>query len=114
MDTRSKIITNDGARALGDVQIVSGYFDPITHEHAARLQALKDARPMLVLIATPENAILPSAARANLVAALRCVDYVTEIDGDSPIRPDVALESEDAVRLRALIERVARRQQAAQ
>lgn len=45
---------------------------------------------MLVLIATPENSILPAQARAELVAALRVVDYVSharlEIAGAIDVR----------------------------
>lgn len=116
MDTRSKILSNDDARKLTGATIVSGYFDPVTHLHAGRLAGLKADRPLLVLIATPANAILPAEARANLVAALRCVDAVTIITGAYPdgLVPQVQLETEDAARLEQLIRHVQARQQAAQ
>lgn len=89
--------------------VVSGYFDPLTREHAERLAGLKQSgQPLVVVIATPENAILPNAARAQLVAGLACVDFVTE-----GIAAETQLETEDTARLHQLIQHVARRQQAA-
>jgi bifunctional ADP-heptose synthase (sugar kinase/adenylyltransferase) len=115
VDTRTKIITNDAARRIDGVVIVSGYFDPILHVHAARLAQLKKAgHPLLVLIATPANPILSGAARAALVAGLACVDHVTEIGGSYPdgLKPHIQLETEDAARLEHLIQHVALRQAA--
>ena len=117
MDTRTKIVSNDAARQIDGAVIVSGYFDPIVHLHADRLARLrKVGQPLLVLIATPANPILPSAARAALVAGLACVDYVTEIGSTYPdgLKPHVQLETEDSARLEQLIQHVATRQQAAQ
>lgn len=116
MDTRTKIISPDDARKCADAYIVSGYFDPITHAHAERLAALKKpGRPLLVLVATPANPILPAAARAALVAGLACVDSVTEIGSTYPdgLHPHTQLEAEDSDRLEQLIEHVQARQQAA-
>jgi bifunctional ADP-heptose synthase (sugar kinase/adenylyltransferase) len=116
VDTRTKIISNEAARKIADPVIVSGYFDPMIVAHAQRLKSLrKDARPLLVLISTPANPILPAAARACLVAGLGCVDYVTEIGGSYPdgLMPQIQLETEDASRLEQLIEHVQTRQQAA-
>ncbi len=115
MDTRTKIISNDEARRIADAVIVSGYFDPIIHTHAERLKSLKQAgRPLLVLISTPANAILPSRARAELLAGLACVDYVTEIGSTYPegLAPHTQLETEDAARLEQLIQHVQARQAA--
>lgn len=117
MDTRTKIMSNDEARKIADAVIVSGYFDPIIHTHAERLASLKKAgQPLLVLVATPANAILPGPARAALVAGLACVDHVTEIGGAYPegLMPHAQLETEDAARLEQLIQLVQARQQAAQ
>lgn len=116
MDTRTKILSNQDARRLAGAHIVSGYFDPITRAHAERLGALQlPGRPLLVLVATPPNAILPAEARAILVAGLRCVDYVTVIDSAYPegLTPHTSLEAEDAARLEQLIQHVNARQQAA-
>ncbi|MEI9812054.1 MAG: hypothetical protein WDO18_04995 [Acidobacteriota bacterium] len=116
MDTRTKIVSNADARAAATASlIVSGYFDPMTKEHAERLQALKQqGRALMVLIATPANPILPARARAELIAGLACVDQVTEIGGAYPdgLTPHVQLETEDAERLAQLIEHVRARQQA--
>ncbi len=88
---------------------VSGYFDPLTLAHAQRLAGLKvSGRPLVVVIATPDNAILPNAARAQLVAGLACVDFVTE-----GIAAETRLEAEDSQRLEQLIQHVGLRQQAA-
>ncbi len=117
MDTRTKIIPNDAARKIDGAVIVSGYFDPMIHTHAERLVGLKKTgQPLIILIATPANPILPSAARAALVAGLGCVDYVTEIGSTYPdgLKPHVQLETEDSARLEQLIQHVAIRQQAAQ
>ena len=92
--------------------MVSGYFDPVLASHAERLAGLKrDGAPLLVLIATPEDPILPARARAELVAGLAVVDHVAEIV-EGPM-PHVRLETEDRTRLGELIERVAARQKAA-
>jgi hypothetical protein len=110
MDTRTKII--DAAQAAGiaaaGATVVSGYFDPMVASHAERLASLKTAEKLLVLIATPDNAILPAAARAELVAGLRAVDYVAEAADGLP--PHIHLEEEDAGRFSALLQHVHARQ----
>ena len=59
-----------------DCLTVAGTFDPLTVQHARRLHGLKDHRPLAVAIHDSPHPILPAAARAELVAALACVDYV--------------------------------------
>jgi hypothetical protein len=114
VDTREKII--DAAQAAriaaSGATVVSGFFDPLVASHAERLSALKPAdAKLLVLIATPDNAILPAAARAELVASLRSVDYVSELtDG---LTPHIHLEQEDAERFAALLKHVHARQKCA-
>jgi len=89
--------------------VVSGYFDPLVASHAERLASLKTGAKLLVLIATPDNAILPAAARAELVAGLRAVDYVAELtDG---LAPQIHLEPEDAEGFSELLKHVHARQQ---
>jgi hypothetical protein len=81
VDTRRKIVGAAEAAgiAAGGATVVSGYFDPPIAWHARWLAGFKKpARPLLVLIATPENPILPAGARAELVASLRAVDHVAE------------------------------------
>lgn len=117
MDTRTKIVSNEDARAIHDATIVSGYFDPMTGAHADRLRGLKKpGRPLIVLIATSANPILPAEARAQLIAGLACVDRVTIIGATYPdgLTPNTQLETEDAARLEQLIRHVQARQQAAQ
>jgi hypothetical protein len=114
MDTRNKIIdAGQAARIAADgATTVSGYFDPLIAAHAERLASLKTVdSKLLVLIATPPNAILPAAARAELVAGLRAVDYVAELAGG--LIPHIRLEQEDAERYRALLHHVHSRQKAA-
>ena len=114
MDTRAKIV--DAAQAAriaaSGATVVSGYFDPLVASHAERLAQLKPTgAPLLVLIATPDHAILPAAARAELVAGLRAVDYVAELaDG---LTAQIRLEQEDQDRFRALLKHVHARQKAA-
>jgi bifunctional ADP-heptose synthase (sugar kinase/adenylyltransferase) len=114
MDTRQKIIGAAQAAiiAASGATVVSGYFDPLVASHAERLAQLKPAgAKLLVLIASPADAILPAAARAELVAGLRSVDYVSELaDG---LSPNIRLEQEDDQRYRALLEHVHIRQKAA-
>jgi hypothetical protein len=119
MDTRAKIVNAVEARLLATqgATVVSGYFDPLVASHAERLSELKDAElkrervPLLVLIATPDDAILPARARAELVAGLAVVDYVCETADD--VAPHMSLESEHTERLAQLIDHVHTRQQAA-
>lgn len=106
-----KIVSVEEAARLG-ATLVSGYFDPLLASHAARLKELKrDGVPLIVLIATSRDSILPAQARAELVAGLRVVDYVVaSIEG---LTPDVRLEHEDVMRREKLIQHVHTRQQAA-
>jgi hypothetical protein len=81
VDSRSKIVDAvQAAKIAADgATVVSGYFDPMIAWHARWLESFKKPdKPLLVLIATPENPILPMQARAELVAALRVVDFVAE------------------------------------
>ena len=113
MDTRTKIVDAVAAAriAASGAKVVSGYFDPLIASHAEQLARLKDGATLLVLIATPENAILPAAARAELVAGLRAVDYVAELGPG--LTPQIRLEQEDNRRFQALLEHVHSRQKAA-
>jgi len=111
VDTRIKIIGAPEAakQAASGAVVVSGYFDPLLASHADRLQELKrEGQPLMVLVATPDNPILPVLARCELVAALAVVDHVAE--WSSGIRVDARLEPQDAERLEKLIEHVHSRQ----
>ncbi len=71
----------------------------------------REGTPLLVLVATPTDAILPALARAQLVAGLSVVDYVC--DAPDGIAPQIHLEEEHAELLTQLIEHVHARQRAA-
>ena len=112
MDTRGKIIGASQAKRLAQsgATVVSGYFDPLTAPLAERLQQLKqDGFPLLVLIRMPEDAILPARARAELVAGLRVVDYVCDLEPE--ITASASLEAEHGEHLAKLIGHVHARQQ---
>jgi len=114
LDTRTKII--DAVQAARIAQagatVVSGFFDPMIASHAERLVTLKqEGTPLLVLVATPPDAILPALARAQLVAGLSVVDYVC--DAPDGLTPQVHLEGEHTELLTKLIDHVHARQRAA-
>ncbi len=122
MDTRSKILSRDAALALPPpLTLITGYFDILRAEHARDLQQARDqapTQPLMVVVLTGLNQILEQRARAELVAALRMVDYVVIADdGDGDIfiealKPaqSVRLEAADQRRARQLMEHVQRRQ----
>ena len=117
MDTRSKILTLEAAaRLAGPVTLAAGYFDVLRVEHARELATLR--QPLLVVVLERNAAMLAAAARAEMVAALRVVDYVViadyaDVDGlIERLQPrEVArLETADLSRTRRLIEDVQRNQ----
>jgi bifunctional ADP-heptose synthase (sugar kinase/adenylyltransferase) len=85
LDTREKILTATQAvetvrrlRAEGrSVRFATGWFDPLLAAHALRLEQLRGgAARVMVFVTDPSVPILPSRARAELVAALSVVDFV--------------------------------------
>jgi hypothetical protein len=111
VDTRTKIVGAADAQRLADAGalVVRGYFDPLLAAHAQRLAGLKQqARPLLVVVASPAHPILPARARAELVAGLRAADHVT----DANITPQICLEQEDGEGFGRLLDHVRSRQQA--
>jgi hypothetical protein len=118
MDTRSKILTLAEAMELRPPgAVVAGYFDVLRAEDARELAAVRH-HPLLVAVLPLSNEVLSQRARAELVAALRVVDYVVTADyGDverlvTGLRPVefVRLEAAGARRASQLIEHVHRRQ----
>jgi glycerol-3-phosphate cytidylyltransferase-like family protein len=120
MDTRTKIlsVTDACARLAGQpVIIVSGYFDVMRAAHVRDIQEIR-AQTLLAVVRPHAGAILPARARAELVAAVRMVDYV--VIGDdreldilvSSIQPAqiVHLEDADLERAGQLKQHVQRRQ----
>jgi glycerol-3-phosphate cytidylyltransferase-like family protein len=119
MDTRTKILNAEAApRAC---TVVTGTFDVLLAGDArelAQIRANHAGRPLLVVVLPLPGALLPERARAELVAALRVVDYVvTAPDGSTDallasLEPAhlVRLEEAHSARKRQLIENVHRRQ----
>jgi bifunctional ADP-heptose synthase (sugar kinase/adenylyltransferase) len=112
VDTRVKIVSSAALPDLAGAMVVSGYFDPLLAWHARRLSGLKqEGRPLVVVIENPALPILPSRARAELVASLAAVDYVVECP--EGIAVAVRLEGEDEQQFQQLIARVHDRQRGA-
>jgi glycerol-3-phosphate cytidylyltransferase-like family protein len=119
MDTRTKIVTAAGLpdMAAGNVALVTGYFDILRASHIHALQQI-DAGKLVVVVSHYCKAVLPLRARAELVAALRMVDYVITADDSqldtlvSALRPAqiVHLEDADLQRATELKQHVQRRQ----
>ena len=119
MDTRSKILNPEAVpRAC---TVVTGAFDVVLAGDARELEeirACQPGRPLLVVVLPLPDPLLPQRARAELVAALRMVDYVVTADNATPdallasLEPAqlVRLEEAHAVRKRQLMEHVHRRQ----
>ena len=95
MDTRDKILTLAAVRALGrPLTVVATTSTLLRADLVNELAALR--HPLLAAVLPAEPALLPLRARAELLAALRVVDYVViaepaDLDGLEVIR----LESRD-------------------
>lgn len=83
MDTREKIIDATRLRELcangHRVLTVSGHFDVLTAAQVRRLREIRETNPdtrIVVIVTDPVKPLLPSRARAELVAALDSVDFV--------------------------------------
>jgi bifunctional ADP-heptose synthase (sugar kinase/adenylyltransferase) len=119
MDTRTKILTAEAApRAC---TVATGTFDLVLAGDArelAEIRAAHPGRPLLVVVLPLPDPLLPQRGRAEMVAALRMVDYVVTADDAAPdallasLEPAhlVRLEEAHAARKRQLMEHVHRRQ----
>jgi bifunctional ADP-heptose synthase (sugar kinase/adenylyltransferase) len=125
MDTRAKILSLERARSVHAPRLVmvSGYFDLLRAEHVRELEEIRErtgAKTLLAAVLPWADAVLGQRARAEMVAALRMIDYVVAIDPSefealvSALAPaEVArLETSDALRNREFIEYVQRRHSA--
>lgn len=89
VDTRNKIIEADRAAELArdpGTTVVIGAFDPLLAAHVRELQRVRNRTaggPLLIVLAQPVEALLPLRARAEMVAALRMVDFVFPAGGDT-------------------------------
>ncbi len=112
LDTRQKILTQEQAlAALKGCCVFVAYFDVIT---VPLLRAMEEVGQKLVaVVLDPPNAVLSARTRAELAAALACVEAVVPLAGDpkafleelEPVKI-VHWESEDALRTARLIEHV--------
>ena len=118
MDTREKIVPVEqlGAR-LGNAQwlAVVGTFDPLTLNHAERLAGLSGhGKSILAVVEPGTGCLLPVAARAILVAALRSVQLVVVAEpsalGSVPQVEIVKDEEGERRRSAAFVEHVKARQ----
>jgi rfaE bifunctional protein nucleotidyltransferase chain/domain len=102
----------DRLRATGQVVVwTNGCFDLLHAGHAQSLHAARAFGSVLVVEINSDDSvrrfkgsgrpILPATERAELVAALRCVEYVVVFDNDTPqecirlLRPDVHCKGAD-------------------
>lgn len=119
LDTRGKILAGAAcverlaacAAAGTPVTLVSGVFDPVLAAHTARLRSARPRSGLLaVVILDPPDPILPARARAELVAALACVDLVFLPEGVELPAPALDLSGQDLSTRQEFIEHVRRRQ----
>lgn len=81
MDTRSKIVEPTALSAIqGELYLACGWFDVLTAEHCRLLQGAKPAAGTLLVLVYRESSTRPTPLgafdRAQLIAALECVDRV--------------------------------------
>jgi len=104
---------------VSPITLVTGYFDVLRAGHVEALTAASGSgRTLVVAVCAHADAILPLRARAELVAALRMVDYVITADDRgihtfvSSFKPAqiVRLEDADRARTRELKQHVQGRQ----
>ena len=126
MDTRTKILIAAALAALDPPRpllVAAGRFDILRVEMVRELAAALErtaADSLLVVVRPLPDELAPLAARAEMAASLRVVDYVFIAEnGDLSNLPGslqpieiVSLEEADAERTRQLIEHVHRRQSA--
>ena len=119
MDTRIKILSGPHILEGEPLAVVTGYFDVLRAGHVGDLAAVRARAPharLLVVVVRGAEPLLPLAARAEMVAAVRMVDYVLTADDSDvehlikALRPVllVRLESEDQRRVSRLKEHVQR------
>ena len=120
MDTRSKILTSADSLPR-PITLVAGYFDVLRAAHAGEMQKVRNrtgSQPLVLVVLTCRGELLSQRARAELVAAIRVVDYVLIADNEELHRlierlnpaEVVRLEEADLRRTRRLIEHAQRGQ----
>jgi bifunctional ADP-heptose synthase (sugar kinase/adenylyltransferase) len=119
-DTRHKLLSVDQARTLtGPAIVFVTHLEVLQASHVQRLEELaaEERGKLIVIVTDPESPLVPLEARADVVAALRMVDYVIPSpDGPAPaltalrsgtvVKEVIEDEEEDRGRTRKLIEHV--------
>jgi hypothetical protein len=109
MDTRDKILTLDVARRLVQpLTVVATASMVLRAELIRELEALRTpGRALLAVVMPAQPELLPCGARAELLAALRVVDYVAIADASGLEGLNaIHLESRDQARTEQLIRRI--------
>jgi hypothetical protein len=84
LDTRAKIVSSQSISPTGEGgTVVIGYFDPLFAANVIRLNEICDRAPITAVVADRADALLPLRARAELVAALTCVERVILCEEDA-------------------------------
>jgi glycerol-3-phosphate cytidylyltransferase-like family protein len=111
VDTRNKILTSADSLPR-PITLVAGYFDVLRAAHAAEMQKVRDrtgSRPLVVVVLPCRGELLSQKARAELVAAIRVVDYVLIADNEELHRLIERLNPAEVVRLEEADRRRTRR-----
>ena len=98
MDTRKKIVEpGDVVRDGRSTELIIGYFDPVWAPTIERLQTLclTDAINV-VAVDHPPQPLLPWRARAEIVAAISCVDYVIDAARAGELAPAKVTDDREA------------------
>ena len=117
MDTRLKITGAETQPAIEPAKVISGFFDPLTAAHIARMRELAPEGGLTVLVSSPPEPLLPLRARAELLAGLKMVASVVPIEDPAAVPHSFAglivahEEQGDLERRQALMNHVLERQQ---
>ena len=99
LDTRNKILNGDvrWPEFPRPIAVATGYFEVLRAAHVRELEAARraaGAATLLVIVMPREGELLPQRARAEMVAALRIVDYVVCGVSVDALRPDAVFRLE--------------------
>lgn len=111
MDTRHKILGRERALEVAEdlrrrkvpFTLICGYFDVLQPAMARQIAERRGAEsgPLFAMVLDPPSPLLPAAARAELAAGLRMIDYVIPWNGDADdfvasLAPDACFRAEAA------------------
>ena len=104
MDTRTKIIEAGQARKIAGApgtRWITGQFDPLLVDHVRLLEREAAGGALLIVeITNPAHPLLAQRARAELVAALKMVDYVVMSDAAAATDAELTVRFVEHVRRR--------------